>query len=462
MDEKNKIQENSSEENQVKKTDSKILSKFTPKIAVIFGAALFVLILFIAIISAGGKDNNDDDGDYSDNSSQSGSGNYGNNEGATNNGGANNGNNSSNNNNNGGNSSNGNTATKPLIIGNFVTGYSEGLAFVKEKYGSDKTNCIDKNGNIIFSIENISGSDNSGFHNGWAMLKEYDTESGKSKYILCDKLGNIKTAEELGGNSFIFNQEAFEDGYILVKKTTTNYQGSIDELAVFNAELEKNVDFSEEMYERYNQDWRFYYKGFLYDYDLNCLNLQTGAVGFLGDDLFFNVTLDNKSDLWDSNDDFYYDFRDLNKIPILYKDDNAYSYAFVDGYAGVIFSVKDSQVGERNYFTIMDENGDYCFEPIETFGLINRHYSRTNKNGVFVVYSTNISDNKHAIQVFDKTGRIGYMEFEMHYSYLLEVLLSDGVICVRIAPTFSKDYKTVVGVYNTKLEPLFEVQTNTQ
>ena len=141
------------------------------------------------------------------------------------------------------NENNNNTDTKdPINIEHIFTGFSEGLMFIKDGNNTQNTHpisCIDKTGKTVFKID--ASRVISEFHNGLSFIEQEDA-------VLCDKTGKITTAQQLGGNAFITNRlEIFKDGYILVKKTTTSYQGSVDELAVFNAKLEKIVDFSSEL-----------------------------------------------------------------------------------------------------------------------------------------------------------------------------------------------------------------------
>lgn len=493
MEEQKKIQENTPEETKQEETKAvKKAPKINKQLAAIIGAVALVIIIIIAAIVGGGKDGgNDESGGQNNNPSDSGGSNSGDNGGAGSGG---------ENGNNGGASNNttssegtldDNTSSKPISFYQFATGYSEGLAFVaKGKHGFNPT-CIDKNGNELFSFE--SGTVLSGFNNGWAILSKWDYEEQKDVIFLCDKNGNIKTAEDLGGDALVYREGAFEDGYIFVEKTTTNYQGSVDELAIFNSKLEKTVDFSKELHyycfsddDYYN---RWYYNGYLIINDAGYIDLKNGKFALIEPGFYENLPLKNKTDFWDAGERyngrfssangeeyFIYDELYLKELliseyhptitPLIDLSDNksirlssrneATGGAFIDGYAGAVFEVADSQVGGRTYFTMMDENGDYCFEPIETNGIVEQIKG---ENGVFILYNVNKARNKASVEVYDKSGRIASIEFEVNYYHYFNIYFSDNTICLRYAPWSSANAdKTWIGVYNTKLEPIFAVE----
>ena len=482
MEEKEITQENSSKEiNQAQTKTVAKTSKFTPKVLVIAGVALLVTILLIVFIAIGGKGKGNNGG-VNNNFEGSNENGIGTNSGTgdeNETGGDSSGNGTP------GGEASGGTQSEPVSFWKFIEGYSEGLAFVRHGYWTSKHSCIDKNGNIVFSID-FSNID-SGFRNGWVMITQYNEQKKQSERLLCDKNGNTKTAEELGGNAFIFEGGPFDDGYIFVHKTTTNYQGSIDELAIFNSKLEKIVDFSEELYNELYGEWTpkytYYYNGYLfamnkeYDYsnedapayyEYNYVDLRTGDYGVAGDDFLDNIPLENKSDLWvwgeNYNSRYVYDFRDANETPIIALDDNASIittnglkhqnrglYGFSDGYVGLKFRVADAQVKYRYYFTIMDEEGNYCFEPVEISGNVREAVF---EDGVFVLYTVSESPSMPGIEVFDKTGRIGCMDFEGDGYFLHGFFYSDGVICA----TYESSDSCFIVVCNTKLEPLFDVK----
>ncbi len=380
------------------------------------------------------------------------------------------------------------------IITDIGTGYNEGLMFVQiNDPETTAMACIDKSGNIVFEVEvgNIGSSIAvpCGFHNGLAVLDTYIDQ--QREYKLCDKTGKIITAEDLDADSFIFDDnaiKAFKDGYIFTKKTTTSFNGSVDELAIFNAELEKIVDFSEDLYDKYiNYGNSNYYDGYLFsDFKDNYIDLRTGTIYDDISKLQSKLILKNKSDFWidaykynyetANNEEEYYIFDYLEKLfsderdpivtPIVdlseYKETakiqsvNALGYTgYADGTAGLLFTVSDSEVGNRYYFTILDETGKFCFEPIETQGFVK---SVKYENGVYALLEhPNIHDNKvFNIEVYDKSGKTANKEYivpeDTNVSYVAHEL-SDSVIYVHISAGVKKI--PIVDILTTDLQPLF-------
>lgn len=362
-----------------------------------------------------------------------------------------------------------------VTINNICSGYHEGLMFITTSEPSSykqKISCIDKKGKTIFTIDAVAII--SGFHNGLALVAE-DSGRYDYEYVLCDKTGKITTPQQLGGDTFVMNKtEIFEDGYILVKKTTTSYQGSVDEMAVFNSKLEKIVDFSSELYDWYKNDYSYngtsYYNGYLFDGGITkkVLDLRTGKRTENLLEWAKNLELRNKTDLWIFNDDFIYDYRDqvtantydpvLSPIIDLSSYDNMRiisqtpikSPGYVDGYAALVFDTRDSNGGWCNYFTIMDENGNFCFEPLETQGVIQELKS---DNGVFALLT-----QKGYVEVYDQSGKIASKlcaeEMEMFEEIRYDI--SDETIYI-IFDSLVDNEKDWIAIYDMKFNPIFSV-----
>lgn len=370
-------------------------------------------------------------------------------------------------------------------IGKIVDGYHEGLMFI-ENYanrGMHTISCIDKTGKTVFSIE--ASYIISGFHSGLALVMQ-------EKAVLCDKTGKIITAQELGGTSFdADNPKIFEDGYILVNKTTTSFQGSVDEMAVFNSDLEKIVDFSSDLYNWYNNDYQYngtrYYNGYLFDRSItnSVLDLRTGERSQNLAEWVENMKLKNETDFWlaagwnsgfsTANDETYYiyDMRDYlsssERHPVItpvldlsqaggrIRSENQMGTGFVDGYAALVFEVEDSEVGERHYFTILGKDGNYCFEPVEIAGLIDKIKT---ENGIFVlsIVPRNRNETTH-IEVYDISGRIGAKEYQKSATnfWVFDFDISDGVIFIQ-CDDYTTSGKEWIGIYKTDMQPLFDVE----
>lgn len=357
-----------------------------------------------------------------------------------------------------------------IKIGRILTGYHEGLMFIDSANNIEihTISCIDKTGKNVFSIE--ASSIISGFHNGLALVMQ-------EKAVLCDKTGKIITAQELGGTSFdVYNSKIFEDGYILVNKTTTSFQGSVNEMAVFNSDLEKIVDFSSDLYTWCNDDYRYagttYYNGYLFDRGItsSVLDLRTGIRSENLAEWVENIELKNESDFLITGEEFekyyIYDYREVlssdeydpKRTPIIdfsetggrIRSKNQIGTGFVDGYAALVFEVEDSEVDERNYFTIIDESGAFLFEPIETQGVIGQI---AYDNGFFVLNTSN-----GYIEVYNQSGKVATKSYEKptgSYWYI-DFDISDDVIYI-VFDSWTDDTKDWMGIYTTNLQPLFDV-----
>ena len=350
----------------------------------------------------------------------------------------------------------GNGSGEVIDMSDIVTvtagGFREGLAFVCLSSSSTPDLCINKEGQVVFSLPwdksaGIYASALTSFCDGWAMVRISEHESG-STYVLCDKKGNLTLPKELGATGLFTDgatmyssiSQAFLDGYILAKRSTVSFMGSVDELAIFNTKLEKIVDYSKELAEVCNSillSGSFdsgYYNGFLYSTEKEgkYINLNTGEYGDKAE-LFEKMPLKHKSDFWawDDYDGKYciYDERETlflerygdNRMPMI--DLSAYKteqnemkvWEFQDGLAGMIFAVKDSDVYKRYYFTLIDELGNFKFEPIEVLngysGNLNDLFSIKSFNGTFIVACPSHAGMRFT--TFDANGKIA----EKEYSY---------------------------------------------
>lgn len=424
-----------------------------------------MLTLFSACTNNSNNNENDDyeNGNLGENENQSNE-----NQGSENQGG-----NNSNNKNEG--SDDESAADEKISITTIESNYSEGLAFVKTDDDSPLY-CIDKSGKTVFTVD--ASYVGSGFHNGLTLLMQKEP-------VLCDKTGKIITAQDLGGDSLVCdNLEIFNDGFILVKKTTTSYKGSVDEIAVFNSKLEKIVDFSSELYTAFIEDYNYngtcYYNGYLFDRTIteSVLDLRTGKISTNLSEWVKTIELKNDYDFWragnhwngqftPANDEeyFIYDFRDelssteyyptVTPVIDLSEYENVsvisqgyFGSGFVDDVAALSFEVYDSEVGRRYYFTIMDKNGEFLFEPIETQGMVS---SLKYDDGFFV-----LNTSKYYIEVYNKSGKVASMKYEEPSSFIWNITydINDGIIYVSLT-SYSNHNEDWAEFYTTDLKPLF-------
>lgn len=271
--------------------------------------------------------------------------------------------------------------------------FSNGMAIISSVNGDEKNLYgIDKNGNLLYTLENHSTLyENMQFTNG--LLYIYNWE--KDTISLIDDTGKITTAEELGGTQFVsFNDpvygrdywiDMFEDGYIIVNKVITTFQGTTYESAVFDKNLNVVVDYSEELYpviyDSYadsTYEGQMYIMGHLFwekykNGNSTCyaLNLQTNEIKEYNDaelENFFNSLADTMG----VGDFLKYGFveeknfdsqiTDLSEViglsqystidRVIYINEHLFLAIFSEGYGDV-------------FFTITNELGDFKFEPIK-------------------------------------------------------------------------------------------------
>ena len=324
-----------------------------------------------------------------------------------------------------------------------VSAFSAGKAFIK--CDESGYTCIDKNGNSLFDV---SGSNEyitlcSGFYNGIATF-----QGAKSGTFLCDEKGNKIYADVVGGSSFagleyVAFQDAFKDGYIFVRKTTTDFSGSHDEIAIVNYKMEIVCDYSADLLDLYNKyaGYSYYYAGYLamYDYygtdNYVALNLKTGKE--TAEYSTFKEWVENEkiplkyqSDVWepDIRNKVGYYYEDLTKynegehVLDLSQYTNAQFGEFVNGLADIAFTVQESSGKYKYFFTIIDETGAFKFEPIEVDGnsynvpkicRLDEAGAQPDDCGKFlVITSTNGTDYTYTI--FDVNGK--QKEIKLGYS----------------------------------------------
>ncbi len=334
-------------------------------------------------------------------------------------------------------------------------GYHDGLMFVEKKDNLNDTTlyCIDKTGKIVFSLPETQGhkyfvslyAKSYAYRDSYAVLKVDDT------VVLCDKKGNIIRPEDMGATSFLMEEhylgKMFGHGYILARKTTTSFAGSVDEVAVFNTKLEKIVDFSASLAVSYES---YFDRGWLYNDDIDYCD------GFL-----FNRTTDRYIDLETGEmkegvSALYTNSEKNNPAYTIvlnqYKDTLYKKHSLGNGTFGVTFRVEETQGGTNLFFVIMDKTGTFLFEPIEVETDKASQYNLASENGICVI-DTSIGSNGYdrCLTVFDATGKVAELPYHAE-TLVLSVVLSDGVIVQKIKSFNSDD---IVNIYTTELKQLF-------
>jgi hypothetical protein len=376
---------------------------------------ILCLLFSLLACSAGGNNTNGSDDDES---TEGGSENGGENDGDENDGG------------------NANKEKIDLARVTYTTSFREGKALVR--YGevsSDEyydLHCIDKAGNILFTVEDVGGSGVSGFYGGYTTLLM--EENGKSVVCLCNEKGEIIKPSDVGATSFLIDADSYytqtlellADGYIFAEKKTSDFSGVSAEAAILNADLEVIVDYSEQLREYYDAYISCaYYNGYLYGYSLetvvDVLDLRTGKL--LADPSSFlePVVCDRASDLWIHYDNNYVELvsgRVMVDLSTL-GGDIMQTFDFHCGLAPVVF-----WNSEEYYFGLVKEDGSLCFEPVLLKGSTpNVSYD----DGKFVLLSGQYEE--YYVTVFDESGKCAEMTLGEE-GFLTTAEISDGVVIV--------------------------------
>jgi len=335
------------------------------------------------------------------------------------------------------------------------TEFSEGKAWVRcgEMTSDEYTTlyCINKTGEILFTVTNTFLNSPSPFYNGLSVVPIMI--DGEGVYCICDENGNVTKPSDIGATEFLIKSEQsynlFEDGYIFAKKTEATFSGSSVTAAILNSSLEFIVGYSEEvlaLYEDYI--YSYYYNGYLYNINeyYNEYKVFDIKAGKEIDDVSAFVSSfepEYASDMWDwdSQSCFYYD--SLASTFTVTLDLSEYSetifrmYPFESGKAPLVFKSAD-----KAFFTVIKEDGSFCFEPVELSG--NSWCDVKTYNGKYLV--VNEGYNKDVLETFDVNGKIAEAEITVT-GLVPSVKFCDDVI--HISSTDMNCY------YSLELEPLF-------
>ena len=340
----------------------------------------------------------------------------------------------------------------------YATPFSEGKAFVRNGEEYNRLHCIDTTGKILFTVTHPNEQGYlyvaEGFYNGIAAL-DFNTVYGAA--LLCDVNGNIIEPSSVGADMFMISEtdigqrELFKAGYFCAKKTTTTFTGTKDEYALFNSDFEKIIDFTES----FTSSEAYYtgetiYKNYVLDIGSGMyLNLETGVEGRISD-LLSSITLDHPSDAWDNRFstgswDGYYDLITGELVVDLseYADTLEDCGKFEDGYAPLTFTVYDSIVGQKKFFTVLNESGEFEFDPIEIYAYYNVKYYH---DGTYVLYALYDTDT-HKIAVVDVEGNLKEITLEAKGTFY-QVLVKYTDECIMFKEAGSVKY------YNFKLEQI--------
>ena len=262
--------------------------------------------------------------------------------------------------------------------------------------GKEVLYAIDKKGSLLFELENyIPTYDVNSVANGLVYVD--DLEQGKTYLLKLGTPSELFAPEYFDGSEFApyynysFIEKMFEDGYIVVNRTTKTFEGSAYEVAIFDASFNMLVDYSEDLYNffYFTKPIKTYMDGYLiYDTSENgklvskVINVETGTVStytesefaiFFSEDLCANMEIADLLKYGIVKESELGDMLNLNRYSTLYKISCVNDNMFL-----VIFS-ETSGIAEC-YFTLVDSEGNFFFDPIE-YGKGSNSYFVSTTNG---------------------------------------------------------------------------------
>lgn len=344
----------------------------------------------------------------------------------------------------------------------YASDFCNGFAFVQLDKSPSTTYCINKYGQIKFTLPG-DYAPVIGFHNGIAAIKKRSAPH-KNMVYLCDMSGHLTSAKDLGATEFLTDRpDAFADGYIFAITSTKTEADTIYALGILNTELKYVVEPSESLYSLYmsSYDNSKYYDGYLFQADEwnktdHYIDLRTGKEETGSQNLFTKINPDHPSDFWsmyrDQEDVYFCDFRypqntDTAVIgPIECAGVFAGRLEYHNGVCALNYVVGNPGNSE-GYFTLLSEDGRHLFVPVKT----DLAYSKViSDQGLHLVFSArnSVYKEKYAmLQLFDCNGLVGELKYPI--SRLSPTIsFADGVIQVF-------DENDRYTFYGADLEPLF-------
>lgn len=319
---------------------------------------------------------------------------------------------------------------------------------------------IDRTGNIIITLSEqttIGSQEAPRFCNGLLLTSD----------CLINTKGEVITAEDLGGTALlnkVFNDELLEGGYIVVDKITSNFARVTYESAVYNTKLEQIQPYSTELYDLFHREGIWFYNGFVYYWDSR--EIEGGweyeeyaetyhiATNTWAEYYAFPNTFVNEMDLAYFNKGSYAENKGMYRNGELILDLSQYETLFSVEFVGDFGLAEFENEEHENYFTIIDTEGNFKFDPINCGG-----YSAQacQFNGDVVLVKTYIDTqdgkDKYQLESYDIEGRqLGCIEVELAHSTWVGATVMLGQDTVLIYNDNAIFY------YNTKLEPLFPTE----
>ena len=347
------------------------------------------------------------------------------------------------------------------------TAFSEGKAWVRYgQVGETEYNtvyCINKNGEILFSLDLGGNVTASSFHNGLSALEI--PEIGHRAYAFCDDSGNVIHPSDVGATEFLnpiqyqngapAGTQSFRDGYIFAKKVDVTFNSSTTTMAVYNFNMEKIIDYSEELLAFFNLNNTYdsvytYVNGFLcLPHENKYLDLKNNQIKT--EQEFQAVCTSNE---WIYNSYNYSYLHPITEESVLdlsqYANSIYAAYGFKNGKAPIVF-----QSAGICFYTIINDDGSFCFDPVQVPDDWNSSLRIQEYNGKYLCSESFLSGkNECRFILFDAAGNT-IKEYTLNHSEsaLYSTSFSDGVIMVKIfnVNRYAYSYK----YYTMDFEPLF-------
>lgn len=311
----------------------------------------------------------------------------------------------------------------------YGTPFSEGLAIISD---GEKTYCIDTNGYIVFETDAPSSGSiySKGYQNGLAMI------DGN----LYDKNGHVTTPEDVGVTTFY--DFALSEGYIVAVKEEATYNSFKISLGILNTHFEWVTPLNEKLYastkKLLESPTSTYTVG---DYIINENNNIIYEIKTTKCYSFDSPPADLKEYGWTfSNGSF------MQGSDTVFTTDaiNAPAH-WVNGKHVLIFYNKSAK---KYYFTLVDTNGAFAFEPVELPALSDLEYGSYGAyDGHYIVVTESAFTNSgwdSRVAIYDThtdSLRVSDNIFNGHIIYY------GGVIVVK--------HDGVIQYYDLNFNPLF-------
>ncbi len=321
--------------------------------------------------------------------------------------------------------------------------FSDGLAFVCLDGNNGTTYCVNRDGYIVFELDKnlaINGVIYQKFINGYTLI-----DGG-----ICDTKGKIVYPEEVGVTKFY--NIAFEGGYVVAEKVTSDYSNTKKELGIMDMNFEWVIQPSEELHNAVGNDLlstealntkSFYCDDFIYFAESkNYLNLKSGEISS-------TASINLPSHKWQSYSDNT--FKDYNKNIIVdlreHKNIVFTGSTYKNGKAPIKFY---NQEASANFFTLINEKGEFLFEPIKVENISDIGLFHFDGENVLIADSLL---GAQMIQCYNSKGELmgelntKTLEDNSHYS----CDIGEGIITVYGGSNISPNCY----YFNTDFTPLF-------